>query len=127
MSSITVPRPIVGSIGSRIRVVLGSSGDEWLLLLDHDDGDSKWQDMAWKGIPWTVAKQLNNCIAKGRDCRSVDFDSSTGAWYVNGVRPDGTGKGNRHTTWRMQHCLSTIFHSQKVVTAGGVAPKLWTS
>mmetsp|Transcript_19807 Transcript_19807/g.45387 ORF Transcript_19807/g.45387 Transcript_19807/m.45387 type:complete len:455 (-) Transcript_19807:74-1438(-) len=96
MSSITVPRPITESIGSRIRVVFGSSGDEWLLLLDHDDGDAKWQVKDWKGIPSAVGKQLNNCTAKGRDCKRVDFDSSTGAWYVNGVKPDGTGG---HSWW----------------------------
>lgn len=35
---VTVPRPITGSIGSRVRVVLGKDGDEWLLLLNYD----KW-------------------------------------------------------------------------------------
>ena len=104
-STITVPRPIIGSIGSRIRVVLGSSGDEWLLLLDHDDGDKKWQVKDWRSIPAALAKQLNNCTAKGRDCKIVDFDSGTGAWFVNGVKPDGTGKGNRHMARRQQRCF----------------------
>jgi len=87
---VTVPRPITGSIGSRIRVVLGNDGDEWLLLLNYDDGDTKWQSKDWKNIPHTVAKQINNCTAKDRNVKAVDFGAD-GAWFVRGVKSDGTG------------------------------------
>jgi hypothetical protein len=87
---VTVPRPITGSIGSRIRVVLGNNGDEWLLLLNYDDGDTKWQSKDWQNIPQTVAKQINNCTAKDRNVKAVDFGSD-GAWFVRGVKSDGTG------------------------------------
>ncbi len=87
----TVPREITGSIGSRIRIVFGDTGDDWLLLLNNDDGDRKWQSKAWSGnIPYKIAKQLNNCDAKGRKATCVDFGPG-GEWYVHGVKPDGTG------------------------------------
>eukprot|EP00548_Thalassiothrix_antarctica_P007690 CAMPEP_0194150702 /NCGR_PEP_ID=MMETSP0152-20130528/44766_1 /TAXON_ID=1049557 /ORGANISM="Thalassiothrix antarctica, Strain L6-D1" /LENGTH=82 /DNA_ID=CAMNT_0038853887 /DNA_START=17 /DNA_END=262 /DNA_ORIENTATION=+ len=82
MTTVLVPRPINGSIGSRIRVILGDTGDEWLLLLENDDGDAKWQTKDWNNIPCGVAKQINNCTAKDRDIKHVDF-GPTGAWYIN--------------------------------------------
>lgn len=92
---VTVPRSITGSIGSRIRVILGNDGDEWLLLLNYDSGDTKWQNKHWRNIPVAVAKQINNCTSKGRDIKAVDFGAD-GAWYVNGAKPDGTGC---HSWW----------------------------
>mmetsp|Transcript_32328 Transcript_32328/g.67815 ORF Transcript_32328/g.67815 Transcript_32328/m.67815 type:complete len:442 (+) Transcript_32328:93-1418(+) len=92
---VTVPRPIEGSVGGRIRLVFGDDGNEWLLLIDHDNGDSKWQMTDWKGIPNAVAKQLNNCTEKGRDIKAVDFGPD-GAWFINGVKPDGSGN---HLWW----------------------------
>jgi Zinc finger, C3HC4 type (RING finger) len=88
------PRVIEGPIGSRIRVILGESGEDWLLLLNHDDGNSKWQSQHWGGrIPHALARQVNNCVAKGRYCREIDFvgRAETEAWYVHGIKWDGTG------------------------------------
>lgn len=67
------PRQIQGTIGSRIRVVLGDDGDSWLLLLNNDDGNAKWQSKLWKSIPDGLARQINNCVSKGRDITYVDF------------------------------------------------------
>ena len=92
---VTVPRPIKGSIGSRIRVIFGETGSEWLLLLNYDNGDTKWQVKNWNNIPNAVAKQINNCTSKGRDVTSVDFDPD-GAWFVHGEKPDGTAG---HAWW----------------------------
>lgn len=89
------PRPIEGTIGSKIRVILGDDGHEWLLLLDHDDGNQKWQSKNWKSIPSGLAKQINNCTAKGRDVKGVDFGPNF-SWYVHGVKPDGSGG---HAWW----------------------------
>jgi hypothetical protein len=91
-----VPRPISGSAGSRIRVIFNSTGEQWLLLLDEDDGDRKWQSKHWEGgIPGAIAQQLNNCTDKGRRANEVDF-GPTGAWFVNGIKHDGSGG---HSWW----------------------------
>ena len=93
---VTVPRPVIGSVGDRIRLIFGHTGDDWLLLLNHDNGDTKWQVKDWKGnIPDAVGKQINNCTAKGRDIKHVDFGLD-GAWFVEGEKPDGTGN---HSWW----------------------------
>ena len=86
----TVPRPITGSVGSRIRLVLGKDGDEWLLLLNKDDGNIRWQEKDWRKIPDAVARQINNCTSKGRIVKKVDFGPS-GGWYVHGQKDDGSG------------------------------------
>ena len=92
---VTVPRPISGSIGSRIRVVLGNEGDDWLLVMNYDDGNRKWQETDWKGIPKAVSKQINNCEAKNRIVTAVDFGPD-GAWYIQGEKIDGTAG---HSWW----------------------------
>lgn len=91
----TPPAPIEGTIGSRIRIVLGDTGDEWLLLLNEDDGDRQWQTHCWSSIPNKLAAQLNNCSKKGRYAKEVAF-GPTGAWFVNGIKRDGTGN---HSWW----------------------------
>eukprot|EP00980_Cylindrotheca_fusiformis_P002330 scaffold541_cov138-Cylindrotheca_fusiformis.AAC.13 len=91
----TIPRPIKGTIGSRVRVILGSSGKQWLLILNKDDGNRSWQDHSWKSIPDKVATQLNNCTNKGRIVTKVDY-GPTGAWFISGQKPDGT---NQHSWW----------------------------
>ncbi|GFH43913.1 hypothetical protein CTEN210_00387 [Chaetoceros tenuissimus] len=89
------PQPISGSIGERIRVILGKDGDEWLLLLNKDNGERKWQTQNWSNIPFAVAKQLNNCIKKDRKVTIVDFNGN-GAWYINAEKHDGSGG---HAWW----------------------------
>lgn len=85
----TRPERIRGSIGERIRVILGDDGNEWLLLLNKDNGERKWQSQSWKDIPTDVSKQINNCIKKDRKVTKVDFNSD-GAWYIEGEKYDGT-------------------------------------
>ena len=92
---VTIPRPISGSIGSRIRVVLGNEGDEWLLIMNYDDGNRKWQQFLSRGIPKAVSKQINNCKAKNRIVTAVDFGPD-GAWYIHGEKFDGTAG---HAWW----------------------------
>eukprot|EP00956_Cyclotella_meneghiniana_P017252 scaffold27887_cov64-Cyclotella_meneghiniana.AAC.11 len=87
---VTIPRSIEGNIGSRIRLIFGDTGNEWLLITDNDNGDRKWQTHNWKNIPVAVAKQLNNCTVKGREVKNIDFGSG-GAWYIAAEKPDGSG------------------------------------
>ena len=95
MTSRNSPRPIVGSIGSRIRIIFGDTGTNWLLLLDHDDGNRKWQDQYLNEIPDPLNRQINNCIAKDRYIKEVSFGPN-GEWYVEGVKRDGSGG---HAWW----------------------------
>jgi hypothetical protein len=95
MPTTSVPRPIKGTIGSRVRVILGDTCEEWLLILNKDNGDSTWQGHSWSKIPYELATQLNNCTKKGRIVKQVDF-GPTGAWYINGEKPDGSGS---HSWW----------------------------
>jgi hypothetical protein len=98
-STVTVPpRVISGSIGGRIRLILGDSGSEWLLLLNEDDGNREYQTPLWSSIPNDVAKQINNCTSKGRYIREIDFGGpdSKPLWYMNGIKRDQTGD---HSWW----------------------------
>ena len=87
---VPVPRPITGSIGSRVRVILGKDGEKWLLLLNHDNGDLEWQVKDWENIPQPLSRQINNCTVKGRDVKAVDF-GPTGALFVRCQKSDGSG------------------------------------
>ena len=93
------PREISGTPGSRIRVLLGQSGDDYLYFFDEDTGDREYQTMNWTptsgGIPAKLASQLNNLPAKGRYMTQVSFGPE-GEWYVRGKKRDGSGE---HTWW----------------------------
>jgi len=112
------PRPIEGSVGSRIRLILGKTGSEWLLLLNEDDGDLKWQTQDWSSIPHKVANQINNCVNKGRYVKEVDFDATTGAWYMYGIKRDNTGG---HSWWGNTEADTDI----KTYSAGSVRLRAW--
>lgn len=93
------PRAITGSAGSRIKVVLGETGSDYLLLLNEDDGSSEWQNTSWTteagGLPNGLANQLNNMIRKGRYATNVAF-GPCGEWFISGQKRDGSGA---HTWW----------------------------
>lgn len=74
----------------RVRVILGDTGNSWLLLLEGVSGGSVWYKQDWNDIPAAVSKQLNNCAMKGRHATEVAFGPS-GAWYIHGIKADGTG------------------------------------
>mmetsp|Transcript_13171 Transcript_13171/g.28582 ORF Transcript_13171/g.28582 Transcript_13171/m.28582 type:complete len:588 (-) Transcript_13171:241-2004(-) len=88
------PRPITGSAGSRIRVILGETGSDYLYYLNEDNGNTEWQSSNWTtesgGPPYGLRKQINNIYAKGRHITDVAFDTS-GRWFVGGEKRDGTG------------------------------------
>ena len=93
------PRSISGSAGSRIKLLLGETGSDYLYFFDEDNGDSQWQSRGWSvatgGLPNDLAKQLNNVSAKGRYVKEVSFGPN-GEWFVNGEKRDGTGE---HSWW----------------------------
>ena len=79
-SSASPPRPIFGSVGSRIRLVLGATGHDYVVLLHHDHGqdDGAWQTVdvsQGKGIPknllYKKAREFKAvfCVL-GETCRS---------------------------------------------------------
>ena len=88
------PREIRGTPGSRIRVLLGQGGEDYLYFLDEDTGDREFQTVNWTategGLPSGLASQLNNLPAKGRHMTQVSFGPE-GEWYVHGVKRDGSG------------------------------------
>ena len=85
------PKAIDHSIGNRIRVVLGATGESYLLILNEDDGDRTWQSVYWSGGDWSdgLKTQINNCRAKGRQVTAVAFGPDN-EWWVSGAKPDGT-------------------------------------
>lgn len=108
------PRPIKGTVGSRVRVVLGATGSDWVVLLDEDDGSREWQTHLWPangGIPNGLANQLNNCTNKGRYVKEVDWGSRTydSSWYVRGLKRDGSGS---HAWWQCTPTTSDIVKSR---------------
>jgi hypothetical protein len=78
------PRPIKGSIGSRIRIVLGNTSQDWLLLFNHDDGNRKWQERYWNNIPDGLEREIGKCIAKGGSTKEVDFGPG-GEYYHESI------------------------------------------
>jgi hypothetical protein len=82
-----------GTPGSRIRLIMGQTGSSYLIIMNEDNGQ---QTIKWHGMPNAICKQINNCILKDRIVKELDCSSATGAWYVEGVKRDGTGQ---HSWW----------------------------
>jgi hypothetical protein len=73
------PRLIVGSAGSRIKLILGPSGRDYLLLLEEDDGNRKWQSKAWNNIPPGLVKRISKVV----NVHQVSFNSENN-WFLKG-------------------------------------------
>lgn len=111
------PRAIVGTPGSRIRVILGETGSDYLLILNEDDGNNVWQTVDWHGnIPCALKTQINNCTNKGRYIKAVAFNTTTGAWFVRGIKRDGTGD---HSWWGSTFASNSIKSSSNVKVSFG--------
>ena len=92
------PRSITGSDGTRVKLLLGATGEDYILLLDEDDGKREWQSSDWSGnLPSKLCKQINNCYAKYRHVTEMAF-GPTGQWYVSGSKrsADRTLYGGHH-------------------------------
>jgi hypothetical protein len=63
--------------------------------LDEDDNTTSWQSWNWTsdhcGPPSVLCTQMNNISNKGRYVTDVTFESTSGQWYVDGQKRDGTG------------------------------------
>jgi hypothetical protein len=92
------PRDITGTAGSRVMLLLGTTGSDFVLFCDEDDGETECQSPYWStgtgSLPHTLAHQLNKCAAEGRYVTTVNFGPS-GEWYMSGKKRDGTGA----TSW----------------------------
>ena len=88
------PSPVTGSAGSRIKVILGDSGTDYIYFVDETDGSRDWQSSNWTtgpgGLPFALAKQLNACGAKGRYITDAAHGPD-GEWFVSGRHRDGSG------------------------------------
>ena len=89
------PPQILGSEGQRIKLIFGSSGNSYLLILDEDDGDQRWQNYYCNNIPAALANQLEIIQKQDRFMRGVSFGTK-GRWFVRGKRRDGSGS---HIWW----------------------------
>jgi hypothetical protein len=88
------PKQVTGSTGSRVKLLLGTSGVDYVLFLDESDGLSEWQSPSWstgKGsLPSGLALQVNECAAQGRHITNVAFGQS-GEWFVSAKKRNRTG------------------------------------
>ena len=73
---------------------MGSSGEDYLLLLNEDDGESEWQTRHWSpgagGVPAGLSAQLRRLRTENKYVREVGFGRN-GEWFVHGVDVDGSG------------------------------------
>ena len=65
----TAPRPVAGPEGGRISLQMGKSGDEYLLLLNEDDGEDEWQTRSSSSIPDGLVAQLDRLQAGTESAR----------------------------------------------------------
>jgi len=98
------PRPIAGSVGSRIRLIFGATASNWLLLLNEDDGNKEWQTVHMSYMPNDVETQMDNCSNSDRYVTEVAV-GPTGAWYIHGIRRDNT---EGHSWWGETKAFSGI-------------------
>lgn len=81
------PVAVSGSAGSRVKVLLGKTGDDYVYFLNETDGSTEWLSRDWTvgdgGLPTSMAKQLNSCNSKGRYITNADFGPH-GEWFVSG-------------------------------------------
>ena len=66
------PRPVAGPEGCRIRLQMGATGADYLLLLNEDDGNVEWQTRSWSDtVPAGLSAQLNRLRAANQFVREV--------------------------------------------------------
>jgi Zinc finger, C3HC4 type (RING finger) len=86
------PTPIEGTPGTRTRVLLGDTGSEYVMVANPNDGTTQWQSIvADGGNLGGLVRQIRNCESKGRYVTAIDYHPATRAWYVAGMKRDGTG------------------------------------
>jgi hypothetical protein len=68
------PRRIQGPAGARIRILLGRTGDEYLLILNEDDGMKEFQTVTFNNIPPQLEYFLSlvDCVNEVSFCSNGD-------------------------------------------------------
>jgi len=87
------PRSIAGNDGSRIKVILGPTGDDFVLTLDEDNGETEWQSYDWDGDSYfskSLCIQINNIRNKSRHVVQMALGLQD-EWYVFGEKRNGNG------------------------------------
>ena len=89
------PRPIEGSAGSRIKLVLGEKGSDYILILNEDRGDREVQSILGEfegGISSNLSKQIKECNANDFFVKDV-ASGHCGEWYLE-VRKKSRSTGD---------------------------------
>lgn len=73
------PQTLQNSAESRVRVVLGGRGSDFLLLLEEDDGHKQWQSQFWKNLP----RGLEDHLRKVDVVHQCSF-AANNDWFLNG-------------------------------------------
>ncbi|OQR89136.1 hypothetical protein ACHHYP_06457 [Achlya hypogyna] len=83
------PRLAEQSAGRHIPVAI-LQGEYHLLVLNEVQSDGSITQKFKYCIPHAMARQIDNCIAKGRHVTHAALGPN-GQWYLSGTKPDGTG------------------------------------
>ena len=71
---------------------MGKSVNDYLLLVDEDDGEVEWQTRSLgAGVPVDLTAQLNRLQAANQFVREAGLGPA-GEWFVHGVSQDSTGE-----------------------------------
>ncbi|KDO32118.1 hypothetical protein SPRG_03336 [Saprolegnia parasitica CBS 223.65] len=77
------------SAGLYIPVVI-LQGSYFLVVLNQLQSDGSIQQSIKFSLPHTMARQIENCTAKGRHVTHAALGPNA-EWYISGTKPDGTG------------------------------------
>ncbi|EOD24852.1 hypothetical protein EMIHUDRAFT_226175 [Emiliania huxleyi CCMP1516] len=79
------------SAGPMVKLLLGRTGADFLLLLEETDGAAHWQTRSWSegGVPAALAAKLEKMRTKNHHVNEVSFGAA-GEWFVHGVDAGGT-------------------------------------
>ncbi|EQC28381.1 hypothetical protein SDRG_13928 [Saprolegnia diclina VS20] len=83
------PRVAEQAPGRSIPVAI-LQGDEYLLVLNEVQEDGSFTQSFKLNLPVGMARQIENCIAKGRHVTHAALGPND-EWYMSGTKPDGTG------------------------------------
>jgi len=74
-----------------VKLLLGRTGADFLLLLEETDGAAHWQTRSWSegGVPAALAAKLEKMRTKNHHVNEVSFGAA-GEWFVHGVDAGGT-------------------------------------
>jgi len=90
------PRPIEGSAGSRIKLVLGEKGSDYILIVNEDRGDREVQSILGEfegGISSKLSKQIKDCNANDFFVKDV-ASGHDGEWYLEVRKKSRSTAGN---------------------------------